>query len=770
MKRMISYLVFLCLLLTGALFFTACGETPATTDAGTGTVGTTAAPDGTSSSSDTADETEPEDPLPTQPLTITVAGTPLSEYRIVYATSEYRLQANRLLTEYDFYRLTAERIAAEIETITGVKLAVVRDSQAVKEQEILVGPTARREEADLLKDLDIYDYVNTVKNGKLVIGGGRDLTPWSGNLKVSYTWASTYHAFDALQAWIREEVAEGKTTLDLDEGFSANGTRHITTVACIGDSITEGDGSTDWNYNSYPAVLGRLLWQDYVVINYGNCGKTMRNDLGAGWRGTPQYQATRTFGKNFDLALVMLGTNDSAYDRVWNAADDRTYFNAARSIFGTLRSDSKEVRLVVMNCPAYYGSGTSGSAHVRNLQADLPAFLEQQNIGGVMFYDMHGFTAEHVGQANFPDGLHPNNQGYFTMAKGLSEALPAFMDGSWDLAPVKVEELTGEAPAVPIASGAVNLMPQVLDERYPMETYASYYPSWHMPGAPYFFADTARFENTTVTNIEFPVAYGEKGRTFTVRVVRYNHPNVVEVLSTTLLTADFSCGLSWARFAVNIEVPEGCTLAFGDPSDTLPILYFTQPLKGYDFYNTPGEYTGGASLALNVYGIRHKEVEPDTPKDKELAEGSVLLLPQDLEEVSNPAGLSAWYMPGAPYLYLDLTRFEGYRITDIEVPVLSCNAGDVMTLSVIRWNNGIVETLTTVQLKAETAAQREWMLFHGLDLVVPSGCTLAFGSPQDTLFAGYYPGNVPGYEFYNRNAEPSASCLPFNVWGQKDET
>ena len=46
-------------------------------------------------------------------------------------------------------------------------------------------------------------------------------------------------------------------------------------VACIGNSITFGSGISDRPRDSYPAQLGRLLGDQWIVRNFGVGGRTM---------------------------------------------------------------------------------------------------------------------------------------------------------------------------------------------------------------------------------------------------------------------------------------------------------------------------------------------------------------------------------------------------------------------------------------------------------------------------------------------------------------
>ena len=99
-----------------------------------------------------------------------IDGTPISEYAIVYAESVIS-NGSYVFTEYDFFRLTAEHIASEIERITGCSLDVIPESKGGGEHEILVGPTDSSESA-VYKTMDRYEYRNSVSGGKLSVGGG----------------------------------------------------------------------------------------------------------------------------------------------------------------------------------------------------------------------------------------------------------------------------------------------------------------------------------------------------------------------------------------------------------------------------------------------------------------------------------------------------------------------------------------------------------------------------------------------------------------------
>lgn len=717
--------------------------------------------------SDTSTPTSTAAPVPEVPSgKLTLAGQDIADYVILYAESEYKKLRPALQgTEYDFYKKTAEKIAAEIKTMTGVTLSVKSDATAETAYEILVGPT-KRNESDIVKGLGIYDYVNQMLGTKLVIGGGTELYSYTGNLRTYYTYASTYHAFDALYDDLSNRLQQ--SDIDLADGFSLSGKRHFKTVACVGDSITEGIGSSDRNYTAYPAVLQRLMWQDHVIINFGNSGKTMRNDLGNNYTGTTQHAAFLKMLKDIDLTLVMLGTNDSHFDSgVWTADDDDRFCTAAYQLCRIMRTMNPDMKITVMNCPVYYGSGTSGSAHVRNLQAKLPEYLNDKGIDGVMLYDMHTFTAEYLGIGCFPDQLHPNDAGYGIMAGGLAEVIDEMLAGEYNCTIELVDEPSGEAPAVSIPHNAVNILGSDLETLYSLSS--NHYYSWNMPGAPYLYMDLSVFEGYTVTNIEVPVSYVEKGQFFTVSVVKYTHPQITETLKKYYITADFSCERDYAAFGdLQIEVPVGYTLAFGAPGDTMPLLYIDSATPSYRFYGTGAASANNMTLAFNLYGIPAEGFEKPEDIPKAVDPASKNIFGRELDRDFPIATYSDWVYSGSPYLFMDFDLFEGKTITDIEMPIGSSPQNGRVTVLVIKWQNGIVETLSTHILTVKEATNRKWVLFSGLNITVPEGYTLAFGADADTARLTFFSQKVSGYEFYNKTGNENLNaCLTFNIWGKE---
>ena len=390
----------------------------------------------------TATASQPEEPDPPACGTIflTVNGTPISEFQLVCAEGPWRLELQSdpaafegQETEYDY--LSAEKLAAYIRTRFSVDLPIVYDGgdSVRRSQELIVGASKRAAVAEAgVHSLDDDAYVaKPVSNHDYVVAGA--------------SYGVTWHAVDALIAAIDREIAreisdcsETDIVVDLAQ-ISLTGTYRLTTIGCVGDSITEGVGTPDGAVYSYPAVLQRLLWRDYRVINYGNSGKTMRTDLYTatgyreGWFYTQQHTDCLSQTEYLDIILLMLGTNDSnrvAYTtsyRRWGAYDTAKFVSDGKDLINRFLEKNADLTIYLMNCPAYYGSEAFGDANVRAAQTALYSELLAEK-APVKWVDMFAFTSEQLGESFFQDQLHPNQYGAAKMAKEIQRILKADAD------------------------------------------------------------------------------------------------------------------------------------------------------------------------------------------------------------------------------------------------------------------------------------------------------------------------------------------------------
>jgi len=347
-----------------------------------------------------------------------IGNTPIENYTIVYAESPFSTYAESIATKdlypvYDFDRESAERLRDMIYYFTGKKLKVVMDTAPESEHEILIGQTNRvgTTASLFLGDMTPDDYLIDVENKKLIVCGGE--------------YGTTWHALDSLENLLADTIANETYRYSIAESFSEKGEYRLTRIGCIGDSITQGTGSSNQALYAYPAQLGRLLWKDAIVSNYGRSGSTMRSDLADAYTKRAAYTNALNAAKDTDIFIIMLGTNDSNRDQNWNDASSEKYNQSCLDIVKALKTENPNVRFVLANCPTYFGTRSFGSETVRTLQSALVKTLNEQGYP-TEFFDMHTVTA--TMKDYFPDELHPNNTGHKLMAEAFSKALKPMIE------------------------------------------------------------------------------------------------------------------------------------------------------------------------------------------------------------------------------------------------------------------------------------------------------------------------------------------------------
>ena len=188
-------------------------------------------------------------------------------------------------------------------------------------------------------------------------------------------------------------------------------------IGCVGDSITAGTGLADRS-DAFPARLEALL-PGATVFNFGNGGKTMRNDLGVdSYVNCQTYQDLLQEAETLDLVTIMLGTNDAYHANGWTDEEKATFKADCKSLVKVLQEKNPAMQFLLMNSPAYFGEKTFlyDMPPLRILQTELVAELNDLGYK-THFFDMYAITKP-LGE-HFPDQLHPNATAHAIMAEAL---------------------------------------------------------------------------------------------------------------------------------------------------------------------------------------------------------------------------------------------------------------------------------------------------------------------------------------------------------------
>jgi lysophospholipase L1-like esterase len=246
-----------------------------------------------------------------------------------------------------------------------------------------------------------------------------------------------------------------------------------TRVACVGDSITAGIGTTGGN--AYPAVLGRMLGGAYEVGNFGDSGSTaMKVPASTSYWTTPAFGNSKTFAPA--VVVIMLGTNDSK-TAIWKGGNN-SYEADYRSLLATYAALPSKPRLYVSLPPPALTTNFTISGPVimnqilpilRRVAADTGATIIDVN--GAFQPDPRKYFGPGSG-TDIGDGIHPNNAGAEAIARavwrqliepapdaGVADARPledaaSVADISVDLAPIPDTRATEPDTLAPASDAA----------------------------------------------------------------------------------------------------------------------------------------------------------------------------------------------------------------------------------------------------------------------------------------------------------------------------
>jgi lysophospholipase L1-like esterase len=186
-------------------------------------------------------------------------------------------------------------------------------------------------------------------------------------------------------------------------------------VACVGDSITQGDSAGAGR--SYPEQLGRLLGEGWVTGNFGVNGATISG------LGDRPYLAERRCAEALewspDVVVVMLGTNDSKA-RNWRGPEHlRAELGRLVDRFARLPSRPRVVlcRPIAVIAPGRYGITPLGVEAVR---AAIDAEARARD------WEVIDLAPVLEGRPELlPDGVHPDHAGAALLAQVVRDKLRA---------------------------------------------------------------------------------------------------------------------------------------------------------------------------------------------------------------------------------------------------------------------------------------------------------------------------------------------------------
>ncbi len=229
-------------------------------------------------------------------------------------------------------------------------------------------------------------------------------------------------------------------------------------IACIGASITEGAGADNFYTESYPAQLQNALNGQYNVINYGNSGKTVREDLGdVAWLKQYQWQGVQAIVP--DIAILNIGTNDSKTSNDPVSTYD-SFYEAYKYLIDQLLAVNPDMEIIICTVPyAYTGIWDINNDNIKNIIAPVQRDIAEEF--GYTLIDLYEYSQNK--SFLFNDGVHPGTRGYEMFVKIIMKALLEGEDALTEefIASINAEyndKISGISASIVTSDDAINLV------------------------------------------------------------------------------------------------------------------------------------------------------------------------------------------------------------------------------------------------------------------------------------------------------------------------
>lgn len=190
-------------------------------------------------------------------------------------------------------------------------------------------------------------------------------------------------------------------------------------VACVGDSITFGMGTSNANIHSYPAQLEDRLGPLFDVRNYGVSGATVVDGFVLkNWERCYALQLPyrRSIFHNPDVVVINLGINDVNVDPF----DEDKFVSDYKALINSYRSLPSQPRIFiwVRLAPIHEGHRFYRHPRLAKIQTALHRVADET---GVSVIDMASPLNDQAGR--FPDKIHPDDTAAGIIADTVLDAL-----------------------------------------------------------------------------------------------------------------------------------------------------------------------------------------------------------------------------------------------------------------------------------------------------------------------------------------------------------
>ncbi len=205
---------------------------------------------------------------------------------------------------------------------------------------------------------------------------------------------------------------ETSTTTNQDDTITSTESRR---VACVGDSITQGVGTSNPAKFSYPSQLAKALGTGWTIGNFGKSRSTLIETGDYPYTHTIEFISSQDFNPN--IVVIMLGTNDLKFT---NIAEIDRYISDYTALINTYKNLVNKPKIYVAYPTPSYGNlaGITNDNIVNVLLPKIQVVSQTNNVGIINVYNALLNKKE-----LFPDTLHPNDEGAKIIADTVKKIL-----------------------------------------------------------------------------------------------------------------------------------------------------------------------------------------------------------------------------------------------------------------------------------------------------------------------------------------------------------
>ncbi len=200
--------------------------------------------------------------------------------------------------------------------------------------------------------------------------------------------------------------------------------KHVTRVACIGNSITYGYGLQDPAKDSYPAQLQDMLGDKFLVGRFGKSGATLLRKAYRPYFEQQEFRDAMAFHP--DIAVIHLGINDTD-PRAWPCYRDE-FITDYLALIDSVRHSNPKCRIIMALMSPISDRHHRFDSGTRQWFYEIQQHIRKvSEIAGAQLIDF--YTPLHCRPDLFPDRLHPTREGYGIIAHTVYEGITGNFGG-----------------------------------------------------------------------------------------------------------------------------------------------------------------------------------------------------------------------------------------------------------------------------------------------------------------------------------------------------